>query len=164
MTVSPNVFFTLSFSMLEIRPGCSSLGPNNDNFRMTVLWGARIVQDIKPMLDQCWSSIYDTGPALAQQWVNVSCLLERCWWPTKVSRLSPPPDYVTNVIIKVFRPSSIRYHCRWDTPLIRPLSTCTKMHTCRYINSPDMTALLDFIQRDTYLCAMCYQLDLINTP
>ena len=75
MTVSPNVFFTLSFSLLEIRPGCSSLGPNNDNFRMTVLWGARIVQDLNPMLVQ--------GQCLM--------LVETLLVAYQVSRLSPPP-------------------------------------------------------------------------
>ena len=30
-----------------------------------------------PLLAQCWSSVYDTGPTLNQQWVYVSCLLDQ---------------------------------------------------------------------------------------
>ena len=32
-------------------------------------------RDIEPLLDQCWSTVYDAGPTLIQQWLNVSCLL-----------------------------------------------------------------------------------------
>ena len=30
---------------------------------------------IHPMLFQCWSPVFDTGPTLKQHWVNASCLL-----------------------------------------------------------------------------------------
>ena len=30
---------------------------------------------IEPLLFQCWSTVYDAGPTLNQQWLNVSCLL-----------------------------------------------------------------------------------------
>ena len=30
---------------------------------------------IHPILDQCWSTVYDAGPTLVQYWVDVSCLL-----------------------------------------------------------------------------------------
>ena len=33
--------------------------------------------NIHPLLDQCWSTVYDAGPTVIQQWVNVSCLLGR---------------------------------------------------------------------------------------
>ena len=32
-------------------------------------------RDIEPLLVQCWASVVDGGPALNQQWLNVSCLL-----------------------------------------------------------------------------------------
>ena len=32
-------------------------------------------RDIDPMLDQCWSTVYDAGPTLIQHRVDVSCLL-----------------------------------------------------------------------------------------
>ena len=32
-------------------------------------------RDIHPLLAQCWSSVYDAGSTLSQQWLNVSCLL-----------------------------------------------------------------------------------------
>ena len=32
---------------------------------------------VDPMLDQCWASVYDGGPALVQHWVDVSCLRVR---------------------------------------------------------------------------------------
>ena len=32
-------------------------------------------RDIEPLLWQCWSTVYDAGPTLTQQWFNVSCLL-----------------------------------------------------------------------------------------
>ena len=32
-------------------------------------------RDIEPLLVQCWSTVYDAGPTLNQQWLNVSCLL-----------------------------------------------------------------------------------------
>ena len=31
---------------------------------------------IDPMLGQCWASVVDGGPTLAQRWVDVSCLLD----------------------------------------------------------------------------------------
>ena len=34
-------------------------------------------QYIAPMIDQCWASVYDAGPALTQHLVNVSCELGR---------------------------------------------------------------------------------------
>ena len=32
-------------------------------------------RDIDPMLCQCWASVVDGGPTLAQHWVDVPCLL-----------------------------------------------------------------------------------------
>ena len=40
--------------------------------------GGGLVQQtryIEPLLVQCWSTVYDAGPTLNQQWLNVSCLL-----------------------------------------------------------------------------------------
>ena len=31
-------------------------------------------KNINSLLDQCWASVCDAGPALTQQWVNLSCL------------------------------------------------------------------------------------------
>ena len=35
----------------------------------------RQTRDIEPLFVQCWSSVYDAGPTLNQQWLNGSCLL-----------------------------------------------------------------------------------------
>ena len=43
---------------------------------------------IEPLLVQCWSTFYDAGPTLNQQWLNASCLqhpskheaLSHCWF------------------------------------------------------------------------------------
>ena len=40
-----------------------------------VLEASQQTRDIVPMLVQCWSTVYDAGPTLNQQWDNVSCLL-----------------------------------------------------------------------------------------
>ena len=32
-------------------------------------------QDIDPILNQSWATVYDAGPTLFQHWVNASCLL-----------------------------------------------------------------------------------------
>ena len=32
-------------------------------------------QDINPLFVECWSTVYDAGPALNQRWVKLSCLL-----------------------------------------------------------------------------------------
>ena len=31
----------------------------------------------RPMLVQCWSTVYDVGPTLTQHWFNMSCLTRR---------------------------------------------------------------------------------------
>ena len=36
---------------------------------------AQQTRDIEPLLFQCWSTVYDAGPTLNQQWLNASCLL-----------------------------------------------------------------------------------------
>ena len=43
-------------------------------------------RDIEPLLVQCWASVYDAGPTLNQQWLNVSCLLRGLL-------LYPPPTH-----------------------------------------------------------------------
>ena len=35
---------------------------------------AQQTRDIAPLLVQCWSIVYDAGPTLNRQWVNVSCV------------------------------------------------------------------------------------------
>ena len=37
--------------------------------------GPHQTRAIEPLLVQCWSSVYDAGPTLNQQWLNGSCLL-----------------------------------------------------------------------------------------
>ena len=34
-------------------------------------------QGIHPMLFKCWSSVFDAGPTLKQNWLNISCVLYR---------------------------------------------------------------------------------------
>ena len=36
-------------------------------------------RNIEPLLVQCWSTVYDAGPTLNQQWLNVSCLPGSYW-------------------------------------------------------------------------------------
>ena len=35
-------------------------------------WSAQHSQSIQPMLNQCWTSVHDAGPALIQHWVDLS--------------------------------------------------------------------------------------------
>ena len=33
--------------------------------------GPQKTRDINPLLAQCWSTVYDAGPTLTKQWVNI---------------------------------------------------------------------------------------------
>ena len=35
-------------------------------------------RDVKPMLFQCWPTVFDVGPTIKQHWFNVSRLLGMC--------------------------------------------------------------------------------------
>ena len=76
------------------------------------------------MLDQCWASVVEGGPALIQHWVDISCLLgdvtQRhyndiigcpCFFLLRtrlvvgVARMGPPLIYyrIVNITITLFR-------------------------------------------------------------
>ena len=38
---------------------------------------------IEPLLVQCWPAVYDVGPTMNEQWLNVSCLWDS-WWLTSI--------------------------------------------------------------------------------
>ena len=59
----PNSAFPISFG-LWLRRHCHNKG----------LASTHQTQDIDPVLDLCWPTVYDTGQTLAQHWVNESCL------------------------------------------------------------------------------------------
>ena len=66
-----NAFFKLCWPNMNIR--------TTSRRDITDLWSLysafQQTRDIVPMLVQCWSTVYDAGPTLNQQWNNVSCLL-----------------------------------------------------------------------------------------
>ena len=55
-----------------------------------------------PMLSQCWSSVYDAGPTLSQNWVSVSCLPgargQICVIPVASANRARVSDVVVTVI------------------------------------------------------------------
>ena len=59
----------------QIGGGGSGQSKQTFPFRQSIQEAAQKIRDIYLMLDQCWASVYDAGPALVQHWVDVSCLL-----------------------------------------------------------------------------------------
>ena len=43
-------------------------------------------EEINPMLAQCWSTVYNTGPTLNQRWITVAYLLVRHIYPAYTRR------------------------------------------------------------------------------
>ena len=59
---------------LRRRPNIETI-LGNVSFFMGIHHPTQQTRDIEPLLVQCWSTVYDAGPTLNQQWLNVSCLL-----------------------------------------------------------------------------------------
>ena len=51
-------------------------------------------RDIHPLLNQCWSTVYDADQTLIQQWMNVSCLLGYSIWESQQTRDFEPMSFL----------------------------------------------------------------------
>ena len=72
---------------------------------------------IKPMLAQCWSTVYDGGSTLSQHWFNVSCLMGNMpWWPIEC------------LVIKAPQAEGCR-SCRWLYCLVQEFITRAVLST-----------------------------------
>ena len=58
------------------------------------------------MLGQCWSTVYDAGPALIQHWINASCLLASAS-VTETCQLHMCPSCC---VIRLCRYNAVIYH------------------------------------------------------
>ena len=87
-----------------------------------------------PILNQCWATVYDAGPTLVQNWVDVSCL------PGCLPSVSLAYGYAVcaqrwpKTTIFSFLPSVSQTYCRIKSGLIRRAAAqyCVPQITCQF--------------------------------